>query len=312
MSIIKRFDVNYPLKNLSTFGIGGPAKYFIIASTSQEMSEILRFCDQEKMPYLILGKGSNCLFDDRGYNGLVVLNKIDFNDRISETIFKVGAGYSFSLLGVQTARMGFSGLEFASGIPGSVGGAVFMNAGANGSETKQTLVSVDFVNSEGELITFDAKELSFSYRHSPFHYMQGAITSATFQLTSNPEARQKQIEIVNYRKKSQPLKDMSAGCIFRNPENGHAGALIDQCGLKGMSIGDAKVSEIHANFIVNKENATAQEVLALIEQIKEKVKEKTGFTIEPEIRCIPFETKNTVKNLTTELRENTEMSFSKS
>lgn len=289
MNLLKHLEVNYPLKNLSTFGIGGPAKYFTTVTTSNEMSEILRFCKQENMPYLILGKGSNCLFDDRGYNGLVVLNKIDFIDQVGETLFRVGAGYSFSLLGVQTARKGLSGLEFASGIPGSVGGAVFMNAGANGNETKQTLISVDFINEQGELITFNAKELSFSYRHSPFQNMRGAITSASFQLKSNPDARQKQIEIVNYRKKSQPLKDMSAGCIFRNPQSGHAGALIDQCGLKGLSVGDAKVSEIHANFIVNRENATAQDVLRLIEHIKEQVKEKTGFTIEPEIRCIPFE-----------------------
>lgn len=289
MSISKSFLENYPLKNLSTFGIGGPARYFIAVMDSQQLKEALQYCSKEKLPYFILGKGSNCLFNDRGFNGLVILNKINFCHQLEDDTFHVGGGYSFSLLGVQTARKGFTGLEFSSGIPGTVGGAVFMNAGANGRETAQSLVSVDFITEEGEEKTYKIEELSFGYRHSSFQQMKGAIAAATFKLGLASDARQKQIEIVNYRKKTQPLSEMSAGCIFRNPNGGHAGALIDQCGLKGIKVGDATVSEIHANFIVNQKNATAQEVLALIEQIQSQVKEKTGFTIEPEIRLIPFE-----------------------
>lgn len=290
MNIRALFKENYPLKDLSTFGIGGPARFLLTVSTSQELSEALKFCFHEGISYFILGKGSNCLFDDRGYNGLVIHNKIDFCHIQDNDIFHVGGGYSFSLLGVQTARSGFSGLEFSSGIPGSVGGAVFMNAGANGTETVQTLIAVDFITEEGKEVSYSIDQLSFSYRHSSFQMMKGgAIASATFKLKKSEDARLRQIDIVNYRKKTQPLKEMSAGCIFRNPEGGHAGTLIDKCGLKGMYVGDAVVSPVHANFIVNKENAKAKDVLILIEQIKLKVREQTGFIIEPEIRYIPYE-----------------------
>jgi UDP-N-acetylmuramate dehydrogenase len=212
----------------------------------------------------------------------VVLNKIDFCDW-SEGFVNVGAGYSFSLLGVQTARKGFSGLEFASGIPATVGGAVFMNAGANGKETADCLKSV--LHFDGKVRReFSRAELEFSYRSSPFQKMGGAILAATFELKPEGEARKRQLEIVDYRMKTQPLKDKSAGCVFRNPPGQSAGAVIDQCGLKGLHVGGAKVSEIHANFIVNEGKASAQEVLQLIALVQEKVYEKTGIHLEPEIR----------------------------
>lgn len=277
------------LKNYTTFGIGGPARYFIEVRTIEDMQKAILHCRQNKLPYFILGKGSNSLFDDKGFNGLVILNKIDFIDRPASGVFHVGAGYSFSLLGAQTAREGWSGLEFASGIPGSVGGAVYMNAGANGNETCQTLTHIDYVNEEGKLETLDRKNLSFSYRTSPFQSMRGAIVGATFTLTKEPTARQKQLEIISYRKKTQPLSEKSAGCIFRNPSCGHAGALIDQSSLKGHSVGGAKVSEIHANFIVNKGQATSADVINLIQTIQKQVKEKTGIELESEVRYIPYE-----------------------
>jgi UDP-N-acetylmuramate dehydrogenase len=202
--------------------------------------------------------------------------------------YHVGAGYSFSLLGTQTARQGWEGLEFASGIPGSVGGAVFMNAGANGSETCKTLISVDYVTEEGSLEVIPKENLHFSYRYSSFQIMHGAIVGATFQLTQSQTARQKQLEIIGYRTKTQPYGEKSAGCVFRNPNCGHAGALIDQTGLKGLHVGDAKVSEMHANFIVNSGKATCLDVLNLIEVIKKKVKENADIELEPEIRYIPY------------------------
>lgn len=283
------FQQNKLLSELCTFGIGGPARYFIEVRSVEKMQEALQICHAEGLPFMILGKGSNCLFDDRGFNGVMILNKIDFQHHLPPHTFHAGAGYSFSLLGSQTARQGFSGLEFASGIPGSIGGAVFMNAGANGCETCNCLTSVDFVSEEGALHTLTKQELSFSYRRSSFHEMSGAIVGATFELSPSSTARQKQIEIIEYRKKTQPLRDKSAGCVFRNPICGAAGALIEQSGLKGALIGGAKVSEIHANFIVNANHATAQDVLDLISHIKAKVHEKAGIELENEVRCIPYE-----------------------
>jgi len=277
------------LSDLSTFGIGGPARYFFEVRSIEEMQQVLLFCRKNQAPYFVLGKGSNCLFDTRGYDGAIILNKIDFKEEMQPGVFHVGAGYSFSLLGAQTARQGYAGLEFASGIPGSIGGAVFMNAGANGSETCNALVSVDYMDENGILRVLQKNILHFSYRTSSFQKMPGAIIGATFALVPFPEARKKQLEIIGYRKKTQPYGDMSAGCVFRNPDCAHAGALIEQCGLKGLRVGDAKVSELHANFIVNVEKASSDDVLALIEAIKARVHESTGKELESEIRYIPYE-----------------------
>lgn len=270
---------NRRLSEFSTFGIGGPIHLFAEISTIEEMEEAF----QLNIPFMILGKGSNCLFSDEGFDGLVLLNKIDFcewkNDQVT-----VGAGYSFSLLGAQTARKGFSGLEFASGIPATVGGAVYMNAGANGHETCECLISVQYLHSDGTKQDYSREELKFAYRHSPFQRMDGAILSATFVLKPDGKARTNQLKIVDHRMKTQPLKEKSAGCVFRNPFSKSAGALIDACGLKGMQIGGAKISEIHANFIVNVAEATSEDVQNLIVLVQKRVLEQTGVHLEPEIR----------------------------
>ena len=280
---------NKHLKEVCTLGIGGPARYFIQAHSIEDMVQALEFAREKQLPYIVLGKGSNCLFDDRGFNGIVIQNKIDFMNEIQPGVFHVGAGYSFSLLGVQTARKGWSGLEFASGIPCSVGGAVFMNAGANGMETCQTLTSVDFISDAGEISCFTKEELVFSYRHSSFQEMKGAILGATFTLTKEDSAREKQLSIIAYRTKTQPYGSKSAGCIFRNPQGNHAGALIEKCGLKGFSIGGAQVSDLHANFLINKDDASATEMMTLIEKVREEVKNKTGIELEPEVRYMKYE-----------------------
>jgi UDP-N-acetylmuramate dehydrogenase len=280
---------NRILSDLCTFGIGGPARYLLQVNNIAQMQRALVMCRTEDLPYIILGKGSNCLFDDRGFNGMVILNKIDFFHTPSPGVFHVGAGYSFSLLGIQTARQGWGGLEFASGIPATVGGAVFMNAGANGTETSDALVSVDYLTEEGILTTLRREELHFGYRSSPFQQMCGAIVGAVFRLKPDPDARKKQIAIVNYRKSTQPYKEKSAGCVFRNPACAHAGLLIDQNGLKGTCIGGAKVSNMHANFIVNTGGASALDVFSLISLIKKSIKEKTSVELEIEIRPIPYE-----------------------
>jgi UDP-N-acetylmuramate dehydrogenase len=287
-----QFRENISLKKYCTFNIGGAARYFFETRTIEEMQQALLWCREREIPYLVLGKGSNCLFDDQGFNGAVILNKIDFMNNPSPSVFHAGAGYSFALLGVQTARKGWSGLEFASGIPASVGGAVYMNAGANGTETCQALSSVDYIDEEGHFIVIPRSELQFSYRFSPFQKRKGAIAGATFTLTPKPEARQQQIEIVNKRKQTQPYGSMSAGCIFLNPTNNHAGKLIEQCGLKGFSVGEAQVSDVHANFLINTGNATCNDMLALIDLVKTRVKEATGIELHSEVRRIPYKAEN--------------------
>lgn len=288
MNFLSQLQPHKLLKDLSTFGIGGPARFFYEASNCQGMQEVLSFCHKEKLPFLIVGKGSNCLFDDRGFDGVVILNKIGFC-KMEGMQVQVGAGYSFSLLGVQTARKGLSGLEFASGIPASVGGAIYMNAGASLQETSTCLQSVDFVNEKGELEHYEKSELEFGYRTSSFQKKKGAIVGACFILTTLEEARKKQLAIVEYRTQTQPYGDKSAGCVFRNPKVSTAGALIERSGLKGHSIGGAQVSTLHANFIVNTGDATAKDVLALAKHIRETVNQKMGIELEMEIRCIPYQ-----------------------
>ena len=279
---------NVPLRECCTFGIGGPARYFLEAKSVEDMQESIKWCRSRTLPYIVLGKGSNCLFDDRGFDGAVILNKIDFLKELDPGVFHVGAGHSFAHLGVYTARKGWSGLEFASGIPASVGGAVFMNAGANGRETCDSLSSVDFVDEEGNFNVIQRSTLEFSYRHSPFQNRSGAVVGATFSLTQKEDARKVQIEIVNKRKNTQPYSDMSAGCIFLNPTCASAGALIDKCGLKGLAVGGAQVSQLHANFLINAGNASCADMLALIQLVKTKVKEQTGIDLQSEVRQIPF------------------------
>jgi UDP-N-acetylmuramate dehydrogenase len=276
------------LSDVCSFGIGGPAKYFATASSIEEMQQILKWAFSAGEEVFILGKGSNCLFDDRGFNGLVILNKIDTIQQ-DENIFTVGGGYGFARLGGQTARLGFGGLEFASGIPATVGGAIYMNAGANGAQTADCLDCVLFVTAEGDLTSFKKEELHFDYRTSSFQKMKGAIVQGIFVLTSQVEAKEKQKKLLEYRLQTQPYKDKSAGCVFRNPEGcSSAGRLIDECGLKGINVGGAQVSPMHANFLINANGATAADILGLIELIKERVYREKGIKLEEEIRYIPY------------------------
>ena len=277
------FKEGQSLAKFTTFGIGGLAKYFIEVQQIEKLQEVIACCHERNLRYFVLGKGSNTLFSDEGFNGVVIHNKIHFCEE-KEGEFYVGAGYSFSLLGSQSVRKGFTGLEFASGIPGSVGGAIYMNAGANGQETFQTLVEVTFVDGEG---IHTLRSFNFGYRFSCFQNKKGAIAAARFQLKASGAARSRQLEIIDYRTKTQPCGDQSAGCVFRNVEGGvSAGALIEKAGLKGFSIGGAEISPVHANFIVNRQGAKAQDVLALASYVKKVVQEKTGYTLEMEIKVI--------------------------
>lgn len=287
MSFENKLQKNKKLADYSTFGIGGEALFFLDVFTLEEMQEAFSFIQKEGIPYFILGRGSNILFDDRGFSGLVICNKIDFAN-YQHNCIEVGSGKSFVQLGRESVKKGLSGLEFAAGVPGSVGGAIFMNASANGQELKNVLKKVCFLTLDGKLQELKCQDLQFSYRKSIFQTMQGAVISANFELIFDEKALENQKIFLEKKQKSQPLDAKSAGCVFRNLEKISAGAIIDQCGLKGKKIGGAVVSPIHANFIVNEGKATAKDVLALIALVQERVKEQTGQCLNLEIKYVPF------------------------
>lgn len=275
------------LSEVSTLGIGGPARFFAVAKSIDEMGEMLHHCRQTGLSFFILGKGSNSLFDDRGFDGLVIANRIDTLKR-EENRFIVGAGYSFARLGMIASKEGWSGLECAVGIPASVGGAIYMNAGANGQETKSALEKVSYIDEQGALCTAKKEELRFSYRFSSFQERRCAIVEGVFALTYDERAKLKQKEILDYRLATQPYGEKSAGCAFRNPDCHFAGKLIEESGWKGKGIGGAVVSEKHANFILNAQGATSSDFRAVIEKIKEEVLHRTGVMLEEEIRYVPY------------------------
>ncbi|MBX9744018.1 MAG: UDP-N-acetylmuramate dehydrogenase [Chlamydiales bacterium] len=274
------------LKEFSTFGIGGKIHLFAEIFSIGQMEEAFQWIRKENLPFFILGKGSNCLFSDLGFNGLVLLNKMD-RCQWKEARVIVESGYSFSLLGIQSARKKLSGLEFASGIPATVGGAVFMNAGASGSETCGALESVDFLHLEGDIVHYSKEQLEFGYRFSSFQKKQGVILSAVFTFQELEEARTKQLAIIEKRVNTQPYQDKSIGCIFQNPSPTiSAGKLIDDCGLKGIRIGGIQISPLHANFMINVGEASAKDVLEMIHLVQQRVLQETGYVLKPEIRMV--------------------------
>ncbi len=260
------------LKKYTTFKIGGNAKFFAEPKDIEEIRTLFVWCREFKIPYFILGKGSNVLFDDDGYKGLVI------------KLSKFGAGNSLHSLIQNAANQGLGGLEKLEGIPGTIGGAIFMNAGAHGQQISDCIKSVSSITENGKIITRTKEECKFSYRSSIFK--NETILSAEFNFVPMPKEiiYKNRKEVLAWRKEKQPLQYPNAGSIFKNPANNlSAGALIESCNLKGFSIGNAQISELHANFIVNKGNATAKDVKALIEKIVQSVKEIHGVELEREI-----------------------------
>lgn len=278
------------LSSLSTLRLGGPARYYASVSSAEDLATFLCFCHTHRVRYLVLGKGSNCLFETQGFAGLVLHNAMHFLEFLPEHRLHVSAGYSFSHLGTQVARQNLSGLEFAAGIPASVGGAIFMNAGAHAQETKDALESVTYLFPDGQIKTLPKEALEFGYRSSIFQKMAGIILSAHFRCHFDKTTRQRQRDLLAKRLSTQPLNQPSAGCIFANPPSpkSSAGALIDQAGLKGYSIGGVSVSTLHANFLVNLQGGTSEEMKALIEHVHTRVHLKTGVDLKREVRYIAF------------------------
>ena len=294
-----------PMKKHTTFRIGGPADYYAEPDVSQisKLIEIAKACD---MPVAVIGNGSNLLVGDKGIRGLVIgigkgLSAIEVTEAVAQQstaqdftaqgngrIITAGAGAILAAVAAKAAEASLSGLEFASGIPGSVGGAVVMNAGAYGGEIKDVLIDATVLTAEGELKTVTRDELDLSYRHSIVPEKSYIVLSARFMLTPKPkdEIKAYMAELRAKRVEKQPLEYPSAGSTFKRPEGYFAGKLIMDAGLRGYSVGDAQVSGKHCGFVVNKGEATAADVLTLIKDVQEKVLKQFGVKLEPEVKMI--------------------------
>lgn len=287
VSIGCEFLIDEPMSRHTTFKIGGPAKLFCMPENEQQAADLIKACKELDITFFVLGNGSNLLISDNGLNGAVISFSQKMNGIAGEgNRLTAKAGASLATLCRFAANEGLGGLEFAFGIPGSVGGAVFMNAGAYGGEIKDRVTSVTALFPDGEIKTVLAEQADFGYRHSAFEQNGAVILSAEFELFKDDKAviEQKMRDILGRRKEKQPLEWPSAGSAFKRPQNGFAAAMIDECGLKGFAIGGAQVSEKHAGFVINRGNATCDDVLKLLEAVKEKVFEKTGVMLEPEIK----------------------------
>lgn len=277
-----------PLSKHTSFRIGGPAEVMAFPKGVEELSVLLKASTILDCNYRILGAGTNVLAPDAGLNGLVICLKdcLDGMECLEGEKIRVAAGVTMTRAAVFAATHGLAGLEFAHGIPGTVGGGVYMNAGAYGGEICQVCTSVDVMREDGSVETLSAEEMQFSYRHSRLEDEFGIVISAVFQLVPAPEAqiREKMQDLASRRKASQPLEWPSAGSAFKRPVGGYAAALIDQAGLKGFSVGNAAVSEKHAGFVINLGNATAKDVQNLLQAVSDKVFETSQIRLEPEVR----------------------------
>lgn len=277
-----------PMSKHTSFRIGGPAEIMAFPRNAQQLSQILEVSGMLDQKCAILGAGTNILASDEGLKGIVVCLKdcLDGMEQLDETHIRVSAGVTMSRAAVFAATLGLGGMEFAHGIPGTVGGGVYMNAGAYNGEMSQICKCVDVMDKEGKVTTFTKDEMGFSYRHSRLEENFGIVISVVLSLEKKPEEeiRAQMQELLKRRKASQPLDLPSAGSAFKRPVGGYAAALIDQAGLKGFRVGDAAVSEKHAGFVVNLGNATAQDVRTLLQQVSDKVYDQTSIRLEPEMR----------------------------
>ena len=278
-----------PMARHTTFRIGGPVRLMALPKTVGEAKKALQAAGEREIVPFFLGNGSNLLVADEGYDGFV-LKLTGEMDQIQEINCHLVAGSAvlLSRLAVAALGRGLTGLEFAHGIPGSLGGAVTMNAGAYEGEMAQVISSVTCLTRTGEVETVPAADCGFSYRRSAFSGGTRLILRAEFSLSQGDpeEIRAKMEDLARRRKEKQPLEYPSAGSMFKRPVGHFAAALIDQCGLKGLTVGGAQVSEKHAGFVINRGGATCADVLALVEQVKERVLQQTGVELEMEVRVL--------------------------
>ena len=279
---------NQSLRQHNTFRTGGMAKYFTEPLNTEDILEAIRFAKENRLKYMIVGNGSNLLFSDEGYDGLIIkTSKLKGIERDGETL-KVYSGELTPSVGAFAAINGLTGFEPLSGIPGSIGGGIYMNCGAYGTEIGNLISKVCFLYTDGEIKIFDRSELDFSYRSSSFQHMDGMILWAELKLSEGDRSQidEHMKDYAQRRKDKQPLEYPSAGSTFKRPEGHFAAKLIDDCGLKGLSVGGAEVSEKHAGFIINKKDATTKDIIELIEKVRKIVFEKTGVTLECEVKVV--------------------------
>ena len=288
LAAVCELKYNEPMAKHTSFRIGGEAEVMAFPKNREELAFILKQSALLDRKPAILGAGTNVLAPDGGISGIVICLKdcLDGMEQLDETHIRVMAGVTMTRAAVYAANLGLSGLEFAHGIPGTVGGGVYMNAGAYGGEICQVAESVEVMDFAGNIRTLSNEEMVFSYRHSVLEDVGGIVISATFKLMpSDPsEIRGKMKELMGKRSASQPLDLPSAGSAFKRPVGGYAAALIDQAGLKGYQVGGAAISTKHAGFAVNLGGATAADVQNLLTQVSDVVFEKSGIRLEPEVR----------------------------
>lgn len=282
--------INEPLANHTTWKIGGPADVLVQPESKEALISCMRLVYQYHIPYFIIGRGSNLLVKDRGIRGVVVKlgEGLDYL-HIKNELVTAGAGYSFIKLATMVGKEGLTGLEFAGGIPGTVGGAVYMNAGAHGSDVSRVLQTAEIIFEDGSLEKLSNEDLHFSYRTSILQEeRKGVCLEAIFKLgkKNRKEILQEMSTHKDYRRNTQPLQQPCCGSVFRNPKPHSAGRLIEEAGLKGFRVGDAQISLLHANFIVNLGNASASDVLTLIKHIQNTIHGKFGVHMHPEVQVV--------------------------
>lgn len=278
---------NVPMSTLTTFKIGGDAALVLTVKTRNQLSSLIKYLNGNSIDYIVLGKGSNVLVNDNGLDKVIIKLSGDFCEisMLDDNTLYCGAGLSLAGLCKEAENKCLSGLEFAWGIPGSVGGAAFMNAGAYGGEMKDVLYCVTHIDNEGKLGVIKSNDLKLGYRHSVYKENGYTIIGVTLKLKIDTQnnIRARMDDYMQRRKDKQPLEFPSAGSVFRRPEGNYAGALIEKCGLKGKSVGGAQVSPKHSGFIVNTGSATAEDVKKLIKLIQDTVKKETGYDLQREI-----------------------------
>ena len=283
------YILNALMKDYTTFQIGGPCDILVRPYDEGQVAALIQFCAVNGIRWQVIGNGSNLLAPDGGVSGVVIQIGSNFSyirKSLKEGEIICAAGASRSAAAAFAQKEGLTGLEFAWGIPGNVGGALFMNAGAYGGEMKDIVVSADYVDGMGNARTIGFSEMQFGYRHSVFSDKDWCITKVKMQLRPGDpaEIRRTMENLMERRKSKQPLEYPSAGSVFKRPEGNYAGALIEQCGLKGRRVGGAQVSEKHAGFIVNLGDASSRDVARLIREIQNTVEEQTGYRLECELR----------------------------
>lgn len=282
----------------TTFRVGGPARFFVSPSDESALRDVVELCQKKKVPYYILGNGSNLLVSDKGYGGVIISMmegfswvKVEALDASDGAVLTAGAGILLSRLAKTALENSLTGFEFAAGIPGTLGGAVVMNAGAYGGEMRQVILKASVLTGDGSIKDIPAEELQLGYRHSCIPEKNYIVLSAQIALKEgNRKTIQDEMEqLASKRREKQPLEYPSAGSAFKRPAGHFAGQLIEQAGLKGYQVGGAQVSEKHCGFVINKDHATAADILNLCKDVKKQVRDKSGVDLETEIKMLGWD-----------------------